>query len=195
MRARLALSVANEQVELREVKLSDKPAAMLEASPKGTVPVLVLPGDVVIDESLSIMDHALSAHDPEGWLDRDDPDLVARCDGPFKHALDRYKYHTRYDTDPLEHRADGLAFLQLLERRLEDSANLCGEMRGKADAAIFPFVRQFAATDRDWFDAQPIPRVRAWLARHVGSELFKTVMVRHAPWSAGDEAISFPSRA
>lgn len=196
MRARLALAVAaegaNEQTELREVKLSDKPEAMLEASPKGTVPVLVLADNVVIDESLSIMDHALGRNDPEGWLDRDDPELVAQCDGPFKHALDRYKYHTRYDTDPIKHRADGLEFLQVLESRLETSANLCGEMRGKADAAIFPFVRQFAATDRDWFDAQPIPHIRAWLARHVESEVFKTVMVRPAPWSAGDEAVFFP---
>ena len=47
----MTLSYAGITVELREVLLRDKPDSMLQASAKGTVPVLVLPGDRVIDES------------------------------------------------------------------------------------------------------------------------------------------------
>jgi glutaredoxin len=43
MRARLAIAVSSTGCVMREVKLSAKPEAMLAASPKGTVPVLVLP--------------------------------------------------------------------------------------------------------------------------------------------------------
>ena len=42
MRARLALAATCTSVELREVVLREKPEEMLAASPKGTVPVLVL---------------------------------------------------------------------------------------------------------------------------------------------------------
>ena len=51
MRARLALWSAQTKVEIREVVLRDKPACMLEYSPKATVPILVLPNSEIIDES------------------------------------------------------------------------------------------------------------------------------------------------
>jgi glutaredoxin len=111
MRARLAIAVASTGCVLREVKLSAKPEAMLAASPKGTVPVLVLPDGQVIDESLDIMRWALATQDPEHWLEGDDPELIDRNDGPFKHDLDRYKYPERYGVEPLKHRALGSGVL------------------------------------------------------------------------------------
>lgn len=189
MRARMALIVSGQQVELREVLLRDKPASMLALSPKGTVPVLALPCGEVIDESLDIMRWALSLHDPERWLEGDDAALIAANDGPFKQHLDRYKYADRHGSDPLEHRAAGLAWLGELETRLANSAFLSGARRSLTDIAAFPFVRQFAATDREWFDAQPLPRVQAWLYRLIGSELFCRAMVRHPTWQPGDAAI------
>ena len=191
MRARLALVVSGTQCELREVKLSDKPEAMLEASPKGTVPVLVLPDGTVIEESIEVMRWALGQSDPEGWLERDDPDLIAECDGPFKHALDHYKYPNRYDDcDPLPHRARGLEFLEMLDARLADGGQLCGRKRGITDAAVFPFVRQFANHDREWFDAVEMPHVLQWLEGHLRSPLFKTVMQREKPWQSGQEPVA-----
>jgi len=191
MRARLALVVSETACELREVKLSNKPKSMLEASPKGTVPVLVLQDGTVIEESIEVMRWALSRNDPEGWLERDDPDLIARSDGPFKHALDHYKYPNRYDDcDPVPHREAGLDFLRTLDGRLSEGGQLCGDWRGLTDAAIFPFVRQFANHDREWFDAQDIPHVHTWLAGHLESPLFKTVMQREKPWKAGDAPIA-----
>lgn len=184
MRARLALAISNTRCVLREVKLSAKPAAMLAASPKGTVPVLVLPDSQVIDESLSIMRWALAQQDPESWLAGDDPALIERNDGPFKHDLDRYKYPERFGVDPLEHRAAGMEFLRELDGRLARTSQLSGPSRSITDAAIMPFVRQFAAVDQRWFSDQPVPHLKAWLADHISSELFKAIMLRMAPWLA-----------
>ena len=186
MRARMALLVSALPFELREVALRRKPAALIAASPKATVPVLVLESGAVIDESLDIMRWALRRSDPEDWLGGDDPALIATFDGAFKHHLDRYKYADRHHADPVEHRTAGLALLHELERRLEARPNLTRDTRSLTDIAIMPFVRQFAAVDRAWFDAQPIPRVRAWLARHTASPLFDQAMLRVAPWTPDD---------
>lgn len=185
IRARLALAVSGTAVEHREVKLRDKPAEMLAASPKGTVPVLVLPDGRVIDESIDIMRWALARNDPEDWLAGDDVELIATNDGAFKHHLDRYKYPERYAADGADHRAAGRAILEGLEARLTERAYLGGERFGLADAALLPFVRQFAAVDRAWFAAQDLPQVQAWLGAFVASALFETVMAVREPWRAG----------
>ena len=195
MRARLAVAASGVVCHLREVKLSAKPEAMLIASPKGTVPVLVLPDGKVVDQSLDIMRWALGQGDPEGWLARDDPGLVARNDGVFKQDLDRYKYPERHESDPLEHREGGLVFLRDLDDRLAAHGQLCGPARGLADAAIMPFVRQFSAVDVAWFEAQSLPHLTRWLAGHLGSDLFQVVMTRFAPWHEGDAAVLFPPLA
>lgn len=185
MRARMALLVSGRAVELREVALRDKPAAMLAVSPKGTVPVLALPEGRVLEESLDIMRWALARHDPEEWLAGEDAALIAGNDGPFKAHLDRYKYASRYGVDPLTHRAEALGWLRELEARLVQGCYLCGERRSLSDIALFPFVRQFAATEPDWFAAQDLPKLRSWLAELMGSEIFARAMVRVAPWQEG----------
>jgi len=189
MRARMALLASGQPVELREVVLRDKPAPMLVLSPKGTVPVLALPDGRVLDESLDIMRWALAQNDPEGWLAGDDPELIAANDGPFKHHLDRYKYATRHGADPLVHRAEAVEWLDKLEVRLERNRQLCGDRRTLADIALFPFMRQFSATDPDWFAAQPLPRLQAWLAEHVASDVFARAMIRIAVWREGDQPV------
>ncbi|QUT05881.1 glutathione S-transferase [Sphingobium phenoxybenzoativorans] len=199
MRARMGLLASGIAVELREVVLRDKPAEMLAASPKGTVPVLVLPDGGVIDESLDIMRWALAQSDPLGWLARDDAALIARNDGPFKQHLDRYKYPGRHGSDPAAHRAAGLAILSEMDARLAAGSKvgdrqLCGDVAGIADIATFPFIRQFAATDQAWFDAQPLPHLQRWLAGHIGSDLFARAMLRLPPWKAGDDMVVFGGR-
>jgi glutathione S-transferase len=189
MRARMALLVSGARFELREVALRDKPAAMIAASSKGTVPVLVLADGRVIDESLAIMRWALARHDPEGWLADADAGLIATFDTRFKHHLDRYKYPERHGTDPAEHRLAGLALLGELEPRLESRTNLCRDARSLTDIAIMPSIRQFASVDRGWFDEQPITRVRDWLDRHVTSSLFGDAMIRLKPWMPGDAPV------
>ncbi|MEQ8558847.1 MAG: glutathione S-transferase [Henriciella sp.] len=202
MRARLAIASAGLECRLREVVLRDKPVAMLEASPKGTVPVLVLEDGPVIDESLDVMLHALRNHDPENWLSPEEGSqeemlaLIADCDGGFKHHLDRYKYATRYeDADFEHHRREGAAFLKKLEERLATRDQLFGTRISLADMAIMPFVRQFANTDRDWFDAQPLPNLHRWLRGHLESARFRSVMPKFPQWKPGDEEPVFPATA
>nr|WP_207303401.1 glutathione S-transferase [Komagataeibacter xylinus] len=189
MRARLALLVSETPCALREVRLAAKPAAMLRASPKGTVPVLVLPDGRVMAESLEIMDWALARHDPWHWRPGTRRDLIARNDGPFKYHLDRYKYATRYQSDALHHRGEALQILHELEVMLHPGPFLHGARPGMTDAAIAPFVRQFAATDPDWFAACPLPRVQGWLGAFVALPLFERVMERVAPWREGDAPV------
>ncbi len=193
MRARMAIAQSGMQVELREVVLREKPPEMIEASPKSTVPVLVLPDGEVLAESLDIMRWVLGLNDPDAWLDGIDDALISANDGPFKAALDRYKYPHRYDlADGLAYRNEGAEYLDALEKQLADQAFLCGNICGFTDIAIFPFIRQFAATDREWFDAQNLPHVHRWLADLCGSALFDSVMTRYPQWHAGDADIVFP---
>ncbi|WP_027996911.1 glutathione S-transferase [Simplicispira psychrophila] len=186
IRARLALAVAQQPYQLHEVLLRDKPAALLAASPKGTVPVLVLPEGRVLDQSLDIMCWALQRHDPQQWLSPPGATLadmwawVAQCDGAFKQALDRCKYPQRLpENDPAQARADASEWLLTLETRLADSAYLCGTQAALADVAIFPFVRQFAAIDPPWWHAQPWPHLQRWLQQWLETALFADTMRKH----------------
>ena len=151
--------------------------------------MLVLPHGKVIDESLDVMRWALAMRDPEHWLEGEDTELIDRNDGPFKHDLDRYKYPACYGVDPLKHRVRGMDFLRELDGRLGRTAQLCGPRRSLADAAIMPFVRQFAAVNKSWFSDQPLQQLKIWLADHISSELFSMIMLRVPPWSPGDRPI------
>jgi glutathione S-transferase len=190
MRARMALMVAGQAFELREVVLSRKPVELTQASAKATVPVLIDTDGCVIDESLDIMLWALHRHDPLLWLAPQDGmaetmQWVKRCDGEFKHHLDRYKYPDRFDiTDRCEPRSFAAKFLVDLNQRLESSSCLTGPHWGLADAAIAPFVRQFAHTDRVWFASQPWQRLQAWLEKFETSKLFQSIMVVQPPWQS-----------
>jgi glutathione S-transferase len=197
MRARLALVSAGLETELREILLRDKAPEFLESSPKGTVPVLISDG-VVIEESLEIMLWGLGLNDPECWLDmpQEGHDLIAEADGPFKAALDGYKYHNRHGTDAEEQREIGAVFLRKLDKQLESNDFLFGDHAKLADMAILPFVRQFANTDRAWFDAQDWPQLIKWLDTFLESPSFQRIMPKFPKWEAGDPVTIFPgSRA
>ena len=192
MRARLAIAVSGQQVALREVLLRDKAQAFLDTSSSATVPCLDT-GTEVIDESLDIMLWALRRNDPENWLDvpAEGFDLIETGDGPFKTALDRYKYHSRIaDAAPKVERDNGMAFLNSLAPRLENGCLF--NHPGLADFAILPFVRQFAFVDKPRFDTTADPRVAAWLAAFLSSDRFHLVMPKFPIWSPGDDVIDFP---
>ena len=188
MRARLALRVAGVPYELREVALKAKPAAMLALSPKATVPVLQLPDGSVLEESLHIMAWALAQSDPDDWLAQgssaEAQTLIERNDGPFKHLLDRYKYanrHTEFTAEQYRQQAVDL-HIGPLNARLAATHYLLGAGPSLADAAIFPFVRQFAGVDEAWFAQAPFPALRAWLNEWVNSPLFRDIMEKTLPW-------------
>ncbi len=190
MRARMALAASGLAVRVREIILRDKPAEMLAASPKGTVPVLVRIDGAIIDESLDIMHWALAQNDPEGWLSADPQEtarLIAQNDGPFKHAVDRYKYADRHDADGATRRAAAMEILAGLAARLDANGGQLFALKPTlADIAIIPFVRQFAATDADFWMANAPAVLQAWLTSHTASPRFKAIMTKFPRWQTGD---------
>ncbi len=198
IRARLALYYTGMQVELREVVLSDMPQGMLKASPKATVPVMVLPDGEVIDESWDIMMHALSRHDPDNWRGTHDEHIAAALpliqenDFVFKPDLDRYKYADRHPQHPAEYyRKQGEEFLQMLEHRLQTGPYLLGDKISIADAAIFPFIRQFAGVDKAWFDTLPYTNLQGWLSKWLVSDLFVAIMDKCTVWQPDAAPVYF----
>ena len=190
----MALLWAGIAFDAFEITLRDKPLGMLSASPKGTVPVLVLPGGKVLEESWDIVAWALSQASigtdaQEAWRLAQTPEnqqLLSVNDNDFKHHLDRYKYPERFitkkdSTDVRQgrqaHRDPAVrALLEPLERKLTDADFLGGTQACATDICIFPFVRQFAAVDSNWFDTLPLGRVKTWLEYWRQSLLFETCM-------------------
>ena len=169
MRARMSIVRSGYQVEHREVLLQNRPIQMMEISPKGTVPVLQLTDGTVIEESLEIMEYVLP------WnLTHYEREWVGRNDVEFKSHLDRYKYSNRYEgVDKFEHRNAACEFIESLEKNIPI---------GNLSDAIFPFVRQFANHNREWFDDQNWPNVHQWLTLNLESKEFSLCMTKHKPW-------------
>jgi glutathione S-transferase len=180
---------------------------MLALSAKGTVPVLQVPADSgypeagqVIVESIDIMRWALQQQDPGHWLSEADAqasaELISRNDGEFKWALDRYKYADRYpERSAAEYRAMAEPFLQTLEQGLQQGAALLSPGYSLADAAIFPFIRQFALVDPVWFEASGYTALKQWLSDWLASELFASVMIKYPQWKAADPVTVFAPQA
>ena len=192
----MAIAYAGIEVGLREVVLKDKPAAMLASSSKGTVPILIETNGRVIDESLAVMAWALAQQDSDHWLrgkGLQDP-LINNCDHTFKHWLDRYKYAVRFPEQSAQwYRRQGEMFLDQLEQLLTDHRCLRDDSLSAVDIAVMPFVRQFAAVDKNWWSGRPYPQVATWLEQLLQSDLFKDVMKKYPRWQDSDPAIPFPS--
>ena len=198
MRARWALLEAGLMVHWREIELKRKPVEMLECSAKGTVPVLVLPNGTVIDESEAVMRWALAQADPRGLLRAADASaLIAQNDGVFKRHLDRFKYTDRYPGESRdEHRDAGLRILADWSQRLEQNPWLLGPDISLADAALWPFVRQWRFADPDAFEANgQLAPLREWLQRFLDDPSFERLMQRADPWCSGGLQPLFPADA
>ena len=199
MRARMMIYFSRQKVELRDILLKDKPDDMVAASPKATVPVLVLKDGVVLEESRDIMIWALEQNDPDN-LNPSIPaqqseitDLLDENDGAFKSALDRYKYHVRFPEKSREdYRREGERFLQKLEDRLTNHTFLITDAATMADIGIFPFVRQFANSDRGWFDDAPYPKLQKWLDQWLTSDAFGHIMKKRPIWQTGQPPCFYP---
>ncbi len=183
IRARLAITVSGVAVEIQEVSLRAKPKAMLECSPKGTVPVLKLADGRVLEQSLDIMQWALAQNDPERWLDDDQivttemMSLIQHNDESFKPKLDLYKYAVRFPQhSEAYYREQAESFLVNLNARLSNDGYLLAGRYTLADMAIFPFIRQFSNVNPDWFYASPYQHLIQWLDCLMGSVLFHRVM-------------------
>lgn len=201
MRARLALTLClpESSLELREVVLKNKPQAMLDISPKATVPVLLLSDGKVIDESIDIMHWALGQNTrlladlyPLHLKDVTDQ-LIAENDGDFKWALDRYKYSDRYEYDEHYYQEKARVFLIKLEQCLIENNYLLGDSITLADLAIFPFVRQFAHVNKSWFEQKKeYTHLNAWLGEWLETDLFTSIMKKYTAWAPSSESVYFP---
>lgn len=197
MRARLALLLAQQSVQIRAITMKDKPAEMLLASPKGTVPVLVvginegLNGDCqVIDESLDVMLWALNRNDPENLLYPHDqkalPEMlkvIEQNDTEFKPNLEKYKRAKRFHGDDEEAcRLECESFIQALEQRLSQHDFLMGSNPSLLDYALLPFIRQFSRVNKPVFSQDQYTNLRRWLSFHLQSRLFSRAMFKYALW-------------
>lgn len=193
MRARMALFYAGITPEVREISFKDKPAHMLECSPKGTVPVLILDDGRVIDESFDIMRYALSQHDPDSWLNGDaaqTSSLIAQNDIAFKKALDTVKYSVRFAPEEVEAaRDEAFSILSKHEQRLSEHNFLLGDHISLADIALFPFIRQFSMIKDLAFETLPYPHIQTWLADFTCSDLFTAIMQKQPTWHDGDAPV------
>lgn len=183
IRARMALFYSKIPFYKHEVDLKNKPASMLDVSPKGTVPVLVLPDNQILEESLDIMLYALKQNDPLQWLWQSTREqetakqLIENNDNEFKFHLDRYKYPKRYENCEMEHHKNEVRkYFIKYDNILQKSANLLSERTTIADIAIFPFIRQAVNTNKDWFASLELTNINQWLSGHLNSELFTQVM-------------------
>ena len=192
MRARLAIASAGLAPEHREILLRDKAPEFLEASPKGTVPVIVDEAHVV-EESLDIMLWALSQNDPENLLSHNDAAraLIETNDTSFKAALDRTKYAHRHQSDPEIERANAQPFLDELAHYCSKNTYLLAPHLTLADLAILPFIRQFANIDRDRFNADAPKPVQTWLDNFLASDRLVAIMQKYPKWQNGDPATVF----
>ncbi|BBC24211.1 glutathione S-transferase [Pseudanabaena sp. ABRG5-3] len=208
IRARMALAYAGIVYELREVSLKNKPKEMLEISPKGTTPVMQIFKDVensnqdsdqgflILEESLDIMNWAVQQNDPCNWQNLADADLaiaqqlIKTNDGEFKKALDRYKYPNRFPEQSQEfYRQQAEKVLQVLELQLQQHQFLIGDRQTLADVAIFPFIRQFAYVNIDWFNSSPYISLQKWLHWHATSAIFEFVMQKFPVWTPEQEKV------
>jgi glutathione S-transferase len=198
MRARLAIAYTKTAVQLREVVLKNKPQALIDISAKATVPVLQIhcstQGDLVIDESLDIMLWALTLHDDANWLAEKATQLalIKVCDDSFKAWLDKYKYADRHLEHPVAYyRAQCEIFIEQLDKQLAQQKYLFATEIKFADAAIFPFIRQFAHVDKAWFLESGYTHVINWYSNIAESTLFQSIMTKYPAWHEGQEPVWF----
>jgi glutathione S-transferase len=199
IRARMALLLAKQPVMLRPIDLKNKPKDMLTASPKGSVPVLVLDKNNVIDESLDIMIWALQKSDPHNLLLAHDHDmftdmmsLINEHDNQFTPLLSQYKQAKRYHkASENNDRKLCEKFVSGIEQRLNKHPFILSNQPSLIDYVALPFLRQFAKVDRQWYLKAPYPKLQQWLTHHLQSRLYSKVMVKHPLWLETNEDILF----
>lgn len=198
MRARMAIKLANIRCEIREIRLNNKPEHMLEASPKGTVPVLILE-DKIIDESIEIIEWVLDQDNVfEGNLNQNQvalsEELISIFDEKFKYHLDRYKYAARYNNaNSDKNRSQCMEILIELNQIISNKKWIFGESINKLDISILPFIRQFRIANPEWFDMQvSIHSVKRVLNNFLESELLNEIMINYDEWKEGSKPEYFP---
>ena len=179
-------------IEIREISLRNRPKELYKASSKGTVPVLITPENVVIDESLDIILWVLKKSSIQSWLPENHfrhMKLIEQNDFKFKKWLDRYKYHDRYpENTKIFYRQKCCNYLNIYEKKLSEKKYLLSDNIKISDISIFPFIRQFANVDLDWFQNEYV-KLAFWLDEICNSVLFKRIMKKYDLWDSSKSII------
>ena len=166
IRARMALAYSNITIELKEISLSNRPQELYHIPTKGTVPVLSINNSTIIHESLDIMKWALKQNDPDNWISNNiefQLEMIKVYDDEFKFWLDRYKYYDRYPKHNKNYYRDKCdQYLSKLNIQLGNNHYLLSNNLLLVDVAIFPFIRQYANVDMQWFSNNYIS-ITCWL--------------------------------
>ena len=196
MRARLAIKASGVIVEIREVKLKNKPEELLNISPKATVPVLYISSKKIIEESLDIMKWALEINDPLKLLKQEKLNRIEvhntfnKLENDFKQNLDRYKYSSRFDQpNPELYRDKNLRILNQFNNLLQHNKGIYSSHLSLLDYAIFPFIRQFRNVNSIWFDSLELKFLKSWLYELIDSDEFSSIMKKNLIWEPNQKPI------
>jgi len=196
MRARLAIKASGVIVEIREVKLKNKPEELLNISPKATVPVLYISSKKIIEESLDIMKWALEINDPLKLLKQEKLNRIEvhntfnKLENDFKQNLDRYKYSSRFDQpNPELYRDKNLKILNEFNNLLQHNKGIYSSHLSLLDYAIFPFIRQFRNVNSVWFDSLELKFLKSWLYELIDSDEFSSIMKKNLIWEPNQKPI------
>ena len=188
----MALSYSKITVQLKEILLSNRPSELYAISIKGTVPVLRVNNNIVIEESLDIMKWALMQNDSNSWISykkRIQFDIIEENDNEFKYWLDRYKYFDRFPENNRDYyRAKCGEYLIKLNQLLESNQYLLTNKLLFVDVAIFPFIRQCANVDKYWFK-DTYAKLTDWLDNIIESKLFKSVMDKYLEYNSSQRPL------
>tara|TARA_B100000780_G_scaffold73473_1_gene49321 strand:- start:379 stop:975 length:597 start_codon:yes stop_codon:yes gene_type:complete len=197
MRARMSLILTSSQCELREVLLKNKPDAMIGISPKGTVPILNLHGEI-LEESLEIIQWAIKKnssklHSFSEIESSISSHLINLFDTQFKYHLDRYKYSDRYENLSEDHQQECLRILFELDKCIDAKPWIFGKTVSLLDICILPFIRQCKIANPNWFESQGFSKVIDLLLHFESSELFLLSMEKFDVWDPENPQINiFP---
>jgi len=182
----MALSYSKITVQLKEILLSNRPSELYAISIKGTVPVLRVNNNIVIEESLDIMKWALMQNDSNSWISykkRIQFDIIKENDNKFKYWLDRYKYFDRFPEYNRDYYREKCGeYLLKLNQLLECNEYILTNKLLLADVAIFPFIRQFSNVDKYWFKDN-YTELSNWLNNILESKLFISVMDKYIEYN------------
>ena len=182
MRARIVLASYGVDYILREVDLKNKPAELVECSPKSTVPVLLMNG-AVIDESFDVL-LKVAGQGFNSVLQ----EFVVSLSETFIKNLNYYKYPSRYDDfKDVEH------YKSLLKIKLDELSELLVKVEFDktdiAQIAIYPFVRQLRNVDEGWFFSIVSQNLLLWMSFWDDFLLQKDVMAKHPVWSSDNVGV------
>ena len=187
----MVLAKANLTLEHREILLKDRPSSLLNISSKGTVPVLYIDNNHIIDESFDIMIWGIEYAQLDLLKEKSQKqfNMIKTNDNDFKYWLDRYKYFDRFPELTInDYQNKCKDFLITYDKILTDNIYFMGDYLQCVDIGLFPFIRQCANVDYNWFQNE-FTNLNIWLQKILSSKLFLSTMKKYEAWNQADRGL------